>query len=218
MAGHIIIPQEIPKEYPIIKFGGYDWLVLEKQDGKALILSETLLGNKQYYNSAFKTKWAECNLRTYLNDQFYNSFNESDKSRILQTKVKNKPNPWKKKSTIGGADTDDFIFILSVEEIIKYLGDSGDLAKRKGWYWVADTSGSGLEFELGDGFGQHLNDQYNNARTAKNESGEAIRWWTRTPATSNKLSSFIEINGVIEVTHSNITQVMGVRPAMWVKI
>jgi len=37
--------------------------------------------------------------------------------------------------------SDDYIFLLRVEEIVKYFGDSGDLEKRKGWYGDNNAEG-----------------------------------------------------------------------------
>lgn len=91
MAEHIIIPQEIPKEYPTIKFGGYDWLVLDEQDGKKFIVTKKVIDSKPYHqptksgNIKVKTTWEEGYLRKYLNNVFYNSFNEDEKARIQKT-------------------------------------------------------------------------------------------------------------------------------------
>ena len=72
----------------------------------------------------------------------------------------NDDNPWY--GTRGGNTTTDKIFLLSLEEVVKFFGDSGDLKNRKGWYWENGN------FVLKDGQGYAINDQYNSTRIPVN--------------------------------------------------
>ncbi|MDF2686986.1 MAG: hypothetical protein K0S55_2169 [Clostridia bacterium] len=203
--------QEPLKEFEIIKFGGQDWLVLDKQNGKALILSETVTEFRRYHHTNTNITWAECELRGYLNDEFYNTFNENEKSRIIKTKVTTPTQLWH--GTDGGKDTDDYIFLLSVQEVVKYFGDSGDMEARKGWW--ARMEG----YWLGNGFGQVLFDKYNNTRIAKNVNGNKETWWLRSPGRLNIFAMAVGTDGALGFTghgidHTNKT----VRPAMWISL
>jgi len=112
-----------------MRFGGIDWLVLEVSDGKALLLSEQLLEPGRYNDRWDQVTWRSCSLRWYLNGDFYDkTFSEAEKSRIAETTVINNDNQWY--GTPGGSDTTDKIFILSIEEVVKYFGDSGQLKNR----------------------------------------------------------------------------------------
>jgi len=204
--------QITPEKHETMEFGGYNWLILDKQDGKALLLSENILSKRPYHPSNDKTKWESCKLREYLNDEFYNTFNEVDKSRIMLTNVVNTKNPWYGFS--GGNDTDDYVFLLSVNEVIKYFGDSGDLAARKGWYW----NGKINDFEFTDGLGQLFIDQYSFTRRAKDTNGNPASWWTRSPGRRNGLGISIEgdFDGNINIAGTGFTSNSGIRPAMWV--
>ena len=83
----------------IIPFAGYDCRVLDVQDGKALLITNELVDYQGFYRiqddpehpnkvtTASNTTWAECTLRAYLNDQFYNAIPEDDRARILLTHV-----------------------------------------------------------------------------------------------------------------------------------
>ena len=106
-----------------VQFGGYDWYVLEKQDGKMLLLTEKIIGRRAYHNRVENITWETCDMRKYLNGEFYNSFNETDRKRIVEVMNDNPANPWY--GTSGGNSTTDKIYLLSIAEVVKYFGDSG---------------------------------------------------------------------------------------------
>lgn len=76
------------------------------------------------YHDIYKDiTWAECSLQKYLNGEFYDKFSAADQSRIIQVVNKNPDNQWY--GSKGGKDTQDGIFLLSLEEAAcKYFGDS----------------------------------------------------------------------------------------------
>jgi len=202
--------QKPPKEFEKMRFGEYDWLVLEKQNGKALIISEQIIEKRGYHPTKTEITWAECELRSYLNNKFYNSFSESDKAQIRLTKVINTPQTWH--GTDSGADTDDYIFLLSMDEVVKYFGDSGDWAARKGWW----ASLEGLW--LGNGFGQIFFDQYNIARIAKDTNGASTSWRTRSLGRLSIYTIIVDQSGACNITGWSGQSDEGIRPAMWVNI
>ena len=206
--------QVAPAPYETIKFGGYDWRVLDKQDDKMLILSEHIIDIKPYHHTKGKITWEKCSLREYLNNEFYNSFDDDDKARMLLTKGLYNKNPWY--SVASGPKTDDYIFCLSVNEVVKYFGDSGCLENRRGWYWVGNKKD--YDFEWTDGSGQFLIDPYNNARITKTLDGKAECWALRTPGRANTFMTCIEPSGSFApLTGGGIADKRGIRPAMWIK-
>ncbi|MDR0287584.1 MAG: DUF6273 domain-containing protein [Clostridiales bacterium] len=226
--------QEPPKEFEKITFAGYDWLVLEKQGDKALLLSEILVENRQFHHSKTEATWATCDLRDYLNNEFYlNAFNDEQRAKIIKTTLPPYINPWYglnnnkarivqlKEKTNYNADaakiTDDFVFILSVEEILKYFGDNGDLEKRVGYTWQGENAEA--DFALRDGFGQFIFDQYSDSRIAKDAEGNANAYWTRTPGYQYLYNFGVYDNGNFwPATGGGVHQTLGVRPAIWVKL
>ena len=193
-----------------IQFGGYDWLVLEVKNDKMLILSNKVIENRRYHNIEGRITWAKCELHYYLNNEFYNMFNIHEKMQIIETCITTNNNPWFE--TEGGNMVNDKIFLLSIEEVVKYFGDSGDLKNRKGWYW--DNN----ELILKDENGYYLNDQYNNERIAKDNNGMASWWWLRSPGNSNLRVVRVRDVGTICV-HGSVTRGLscagGIRPALW---
>jgi len=202
--------QEPPKEFEKIRLANQDWLVLEKQGNNALIISETIITKKAYHNTKTEMSWAQSDIRSYLNNEFYNTFHENDKARIQLSKVLNPPQAWH--GTDSGIDTNDYIFLLSMDEVVKYFGDSGDWAMRKGWW--ANHQG----FWLGNGFGQIFFDQYNASRIAKDTNGENASWRTRTLGRLSIYTVVVDAHGICNITGWSGQSNEGIRPAMWVSI
>ena len=183
----------------IIQFGGYDWRVLDVQDGKALILSDKVIEESSYNNKYEKITWEACDLRRYLNGNFYAGFGVEERARIIETRLENKSNPWH--GTYSGKDTACNIFLLSLEEVARYLGDTEKLKGKNpnNEYWVDDP--------------------YNAARTAQNVTGNNSSWWLRSSGVSNTHAAFVNDKGNILVGGKNvIDNDCGVRPALWLKI
>ena len=80
---HILLETQKPKVGDLYLFGGYDWRVLEVQEKQILLLSDKILEQRAYHSSYSDITWDNCALRQYLNDEFYNKFNQSDKDRII---------------------------------------------------------------------------------------------------------------------------------------
>lgn len=106
-----------------ISFGCYDWRVLDIQNNVALIITECIIEQRAYHDAYKDITWVDCSLRKYLNVEFYNKFDAIDKTRIIPVLNKNPDNQWY--GSKGGEDTQDRIFLLSIEEAVcQYFGDS----------------------------------------------------------------------------------------------
>ena len=115
----------------LVEFGGYpfevdgtqrsiQWVILKQDKKKSLLLSAYGLDAKPYNDEWKDITWEDCTLRKWLNEEFFNSaFNAEEQQRIITTKLKNTDNP--KYNTPGGNDTEDKVFLLSIDEAEKYL-------------------------------------------------------------------------------------------------
>ncbi|MDR0491989.1 MAG: DUF6273 domain-containing protein, partial [Oscillospiraceae bacterium] len=138
-----------------IQFGQYDWFVLCVQGDKALILSDRVLAGRRYHDKNKDVTWAESDMRQYLNGQFYNNtFSKAEKALIAETENINESNQWY--GTAGGVDTLDKVFLLSLEDVVKYFGDSGQLADRPLFVDSDDVPINVVR----------IDDEYNSARVA----------------------------------------------------
>ncbi len=100
-----------------------EWLILDVEDNQALLISKYAL-DVQFYNTEQKnTSWEECTLRSWLNNEFYNTaFNAREKAIIVQATVRAEDNPTY--DTDSGNDTVDNVFLLSLREAEWYFDDS----------------------------------------------------------------------------------------------
>lgn len=107
----------------IIAFGKYNWKVLDIKDNTALITTEYVIFNMQYNNVLEDITWENSSIRKYLNNEFYNSFSENDKEKVIEVTNLNLDNPQYK--TRGGNSTIDKVFLLSIDEYNKYYNYMG---------------------------------------------------------------------------------------------
>jgi len=200
-----------------IEFGNITWLILEVREDRMLLLNEKITEQRQFHiNTLDDTTWGKSSIRKYLNNNFYKRFTLDEQALILESSVKNPPNPYYQK-TQGGRTTKDKIFLLSVEEVVEYFGDSGCLA-RNSQEWEKRYSS---EYEDADDESDYsMSDEYNKARIAFDGNGNAVQWWLRTPGVSLISAACVYNCGVIRVGGDCLlnTGLRGIRPAMWVRI
>jgi hypothetical protein len=189
-----------------ISFGNLEWRVLAVENNRALLISDKVLEERQYSTEYIDITWGRCSLRKYLNGEFYNKFGEA-KSAIAETRNNNPNNHWY--GTSGGSITTDRIFLLSLDEVFKYFGDSGDYTNKR----RKDYEGKSRSV------GHFVYDQYNNARVAKNSSGTACWWWLRSPSNLSGGVAYISDDGIVDVSGANVfISSGGVRPALWLNL
>jgi len=197
-----------PEVGDIIQFGEWDWRVLDVQDGRALIITENAIDRRPYHEHREDISWETSCLREHLNGEFLESFTAIERERIEEISVLNTDNLWYE--TTGGNDTIDKVFLLSLEEVVKYFGDSGQLQDRpEGRHWIYD--------------------EYNSARIVmivvndEDDDGEdnevALWWWLRSPGYYSYRAAFVYADGRINVGGNYVNYYGGgVRPALWLNL
>lgn len=153
-----------------LHFGPFDWFILDRQPGRMLLLTEKVIETRAYHHEECPVTWETCDLRRYLNGEFLNRFSEAERARILKTSVVTPDNPWY--AAPGGNPTVDRVFLLSIEEVLQYFGDSGQIKTRfmyPGCTWCLDE------------YLPWLDDQYNVNRRAVDDSGVVRFWRLRSP-------------------------------------
>lgn len=195
-----------------LQFGEYKWRVLETCDGRALILTEDIIGRRPY-NAQFKnTAWEECTLRQYLNGELLRKFKSEEQEQIAETKIANPDNLWY--GTPGGNDKYDKIFLLSLEEADRYFGDSGDyLRKRRKSY------ATGRYTARIDAGGEQISNGNDGDRIAKEINGRFWWWWLRSPGRTSDSASCVYADGSIYAEGRAVTREEGgIRPALWLQL
>jgi len=180
-----------------VRFGEWDWRVLEVQDGRALLVTKEIIEQLPYNGEQTGVTWETCTLRAYLNGAFLEKFSARERRLICETENVNESNQWY--GTNGGGNTTDKVFPLSLEEVVNYFGDSGQLKK------------GNLNEEY------FFDDQYNDARAAKfdNDGGW---WWLRSPGDTQITAAGIHDDGCVNLAGDYVFYELGVRPALWLKL
>ena len=165
-----------------------------------------------FHETHVPTNWERSSLRRYLNNEFLNRFDPVDRTRIRETHVAAHDNPWYLGEGLhayfgdAGDDTVDRIFLLSVQEIVYYFGDSGQLENQP-------------ERTAGTGRIRWIYDEFNDARIGRTEDGEPMWWWTRTPGRYRRLIAGVDVLGSIYMDGiAAMNPGGGARPAMWVNL
>ena len=112
------------------------WRVLEvdREHDRALLIAERPVCNRPYHSKREDITWERCDLRAWLNGEYYDTaFSEEEKAAIIETHLSNPDNP--QYNTPGGNDTDDRIFLLSIDEAEKYFKDDTDRTAGI-WWWL----------------------------------------------------------------------------------
>ena len=183
------------------------WKVLAKENGKLFLVSEYGLDAKPY-NEEYEdvVTWETCTLRSWLNNDFYNTaFSSSEKTKIQTTKVVNADNPGY--GTEGGNDTEDKVFLLSLDETRQYFDIDTNIEDNVDG---AHYYGAGYDIACKP-------TEYAQAQGAVVKGKEKYAWWwLRSPGgqpynAANVSSDLIRsIGSMVDIKQGSV------RPAIWI--
>ncbi|MCL2577019.1 MAG: DUF5696 domain-containing protein [Defluviitaleaceae bacterium] len=204
-----------------LQFGGYDWLVLNVANDLALIITQDIIALQHYHDQPTDVTWETSDIRRYLNEEFYYSFSDEERERIIETYLINHENPWYE--TPGGNDTADNIFLLNLQEAVKYFGDSGMLQNRPD-VTLSDVGRTGYYNDYADSEWLETDpliwwifDSYNDNRRARYDDSYEW-WWLRSPGWESTSAANVYPEGFIFVSGGFVDVSWpygGVRPALW---
>ncbi|MCR5690521.1 MAG: DUF6273 domain-containing protein [Clostridiales bacterium] len=134
-----------------------EWIVLDTDGSKALVISKYTLGSIVYPCHPNIT-WETSEMRAWLNSDFIDSvFDDAERALICETHVVNGEHPIQGYDTSSGRDTDDKVFLLSLTEAQTYFATDKDrmacsLIKAQehsefGEMWWLRTSGAAFYFQ-----------------------------------------------------------------------
>ena len=182
-----------------------EWIVLEVQGDKALLISRYGLDALPYNKSIAPVTWETCTLRSFLNKVFLNTaFTVTEQKAILTTRIDNSMRQcYSGYRADGGNDTEDKIFLLSYDEANRYFGvtnSTGNNTKSR----IAPT---GYAIKQG-------------AATSSNPTAEGTAagwWWLRSPGDRQGYAAFVSRDGSLFSYRVDTTTVT-VRPAFWIDL
>ena len=173
-----------------------EWRVLERIGDEVLLLSVNCLDCRTYNDVPFEpVTWETSAIRAWLGDEFYNSvFTDEEKQRIVL--ADNVNTDQSEAGTEGGADTQDYVFLLSEQEAGIYMGNEIDQE------YVGKAVPTAYAIEQG----AHID-----------ETG-AAEWWLRSPGAYEYTAQFVEPSGVPYIAGAYADISYAVRPAIWIKV
>lgn len=166
-----------------------EWLVLDEQDNKFLLISKYALDCKPYDENYGEVAWETCTLRQWLNNDFFNTaFTEEEKAIIATVTVTADQNPY---DIDPVNETQDRVFLLSATEANEYFY-SDAYRKCQPTNYVAT----------------------NNALKSDNIN---CRWWLRSD--NRFKISIVNFYGIVNhISNDVYRDDCGVRPALWVEL
>ncbi len=218
----------------IVSFGRYEqdnnrvngpepieWLVLDVQGNRALLLSRYILDAKPYHTDRVDITWEQCALRAWLNTDFISTaFSETEQSAILMTHVDNSEAQREGSksesiitfmdSTTNGNDTEDRVFLLSYYEAFKKYFSSYE-ARRCAATDYAIANGVSLS-----GYSSWTKDKGYEA-----DGRDAGEWWLRTNGDRQHTAHSVLPEGKLfgrGVEGNTFLEAPGVRPALWINL
>lgn len=208
---HLQGPVRYESNFETFTFGHYEqdnnkdngpepiiWIVVEKKDGKMLLWSKDLLDRKQFNETYGPITWEECTLRAWLNDKFMKAaFTAEEQAAILLTDVDNskaQDNPEYSKTTSGN-DTQDYIFLISAAEAVKYFPNFVDRRSAPTDYAIAKGVRSDPAYEI--------------------DGRKTGMWWLRSAGPHQWRASMSYFPGTLRYTYAT-KNIVGVRPMLWV--
>ena len=181
-----------------VSINGYKYVLLDISDNKALFISKHIIEDRRYHNTSTTITWADCDLRKYLNGEFYNKLPKTLKSRIIEVNNINENNQCY--GTAGGCNTTDKIFLLSISELVNYFGDSEQLKN------------------MNSSSRWSMRDLYISKRTAIS-LGLIYSGWLRSPGADSRSACLVYSSDESFVDGRSVDYPrIGIRPAFWVNL
>ncbi len=165
-----------------------EWIVLDIDRNAATLLSKYALDAMPYSGDEPNVSWESCTLRDWLNHHFAEAaFTDDERAMLLSVRVMAGVNP--AFPTNPGNDTQDRVYLLSIEEAERFFGSDRDRA--------CDATA------------------YAKARGAATNRADTCRWWLRSPGSLSDRAAFIlRLGSIFRRGGSVLNDDLGVRPVV----
>ncbi len=153
------------------------------ENGDALVISDYALDNMKYNEQYVEITWEKSIIRKWLNETFINeAFTSEQRSRIIESRIANNDNA--KYNTRGGNDTNDKLFLLSIEEANKYFNNDESRIAYPTPYAKSKKSVNG-NLDVSD-------------RNVSTDRGGSCRWWLRSPGGNQDYAAEVYFGGSVD--------------------
>ncbi len=205
MNGEEITDANRLRKYDVVTFGVYEqdgntsngkepieWLVLKVSGTKVLMITKKVIENRPFHNKHKNIRWRECDLRTWLNDNFLNTaFSKEEQKFILEETHRDIGNEFY--GIDIGIDSKERVFILDSYDAGKFFDYKPDR--------IAEPT------------------EYMKKVGKLNMIGDYCWWWLRNPGQSTDHAMLINPHGAVFREGDLVTMSdYGVRPAIWIDL
>lgn len=237
------IKQAKPGDY--VAFGNYEqdgdkgngtepieWLVLDAEEDNILILSRYVIEKKAFNENGKANGWAQSTIRKWLNEEFLKSaFADREIEKIGVSKIDNPGSTGyfkefgKKTGTAAGKKTEDKVFLLSYEEVLKFFEPVK--VEKFGFYVGKDlittaTGATGLKNECLSAY--DYDNLYKDADWPEDcVDVNGAGWFLRSNGLNAEDVMSVGFDGALRAQYyeygadyESATYEGGVRPAMWI--
>lgn len=123
-------------------FGTYNgkpiaWTILKTEDNKMLLITRELIAEKPFHDEIKKVTWETSYLRTWLNEEFFNSFSDAQKDQILATNT---------------GSVEDKIFLFSQDEMDELANSEQITFMATDEWWTRTSSENGIVYVTSRGW------------------------------------------------------------------
>ena len=202
-----------------------EWIVLalDEENNRALLLSKYGLDCKRLDSMSAYPTWAKCETRAWLNEEFlFEAFSADEQEKIIKTIIKTENNDiwipiarekgWMHTPISGGPDCEDYIFLLSLEEVIRY----GGFDSIEDVFHVPNVNMQVIPTPYAIYRGAYP--YYGDAENFKLNGTGCGWWWLRSPGNFGSDAALVYYDG--SVTERRIDNHLNdcVRPALWLNL
>ena len=173
-----------------------EWYILDKQEDKVLLFSKYVLDANKYNEMYEGYLWEYSTIRQWLNNDFMNTaFDSEERKLINKSELSTSANEGKYE------ETEDYIFLLSLEEVEQYI----TLEKY--------IKGIPTDYAIARG-----------VRVSTSDKGAGMTdWWIRHPGFNNMGSirdvAYVSAEGSLDLQgEPAYFEDYGIRPALWVSL
>lgn len=130
-------------------FGTYNgkpitWKILKTEKNKMLLITKEPIAEKPFHDEIKKVTWETSYLRTWLNEEFFNSFSDAQKDQILATNT---------------GSVEDKIFLFSLDEMNDLVRQEKITFKTTDEWWTRSSSEDGIMYATVKGWVKAAGDQ-----------------------------------------------------------
>lgn len=202
-----------------------EWIVLEEKDGKALVISKQALSYLPYAADGVAPLWEDSYVRKWLNQDFYSvAFTDEERDRIQITTLDNTGAG--SQFVEGGATTEDYLYILSRNDVKKYFGANAEVTEES--FYSQSAIAEATEMSVLQS--QETNKEYYTLTDIKYDKVfknygytddvigmHGCNYWLRNPGRyASVYATTVGGNGNVYDIGTLVTEAAYVRPVMWI--